>query len=183
MVAFPKGVTITLASTTALPGNTTLLLPASCTIVKASGAHSHIFGLATPTHPAYTQNVHIVGGVWRWDTAADPGSNDERGFIQFKYGQGCSVRGGTFYGQNQTWTARQTSGVSLSFCRDSSVSNATMIDTWQAVAITANSTPDNPGRVSDGCSVSGVTVTRAGIPTSYPSVGIKIQASTSSPIR
>lgn len=178
MVAFPKGVTITLASAVVIPGNTTLLLPASCTIIKASGAYSHIFGLAAPTYPAYTGNVHIVGGVWRWDTAADPGSNDERGFIQFKYGQGCSVRGGTFYGQNQTWTARQTSGVSLSFCRDSSVSSATMIDTWQGVVITANSTPDNPGRVSAGCSVSGVTVTRAGTPTAYPSVGIQIQGST-----
>lgn len=178
MVAFPKGVTITLASAVVIPGNTTLLLPASCTIVKASGAHSHIFGLAVPTYPAYTQNVHIIGGTWRWNTTADPGSDDERGFILFKYGQGCSVRGGTFYGQNQTWTARQTSGVSLSFCRDSSVSNATMTDTWQGVAITASTAPDNTGRVSDGCSVSGVTVTRAGIPTSYPSVGIQIQGST-----
>ena len=177
-VAFPRSVTITLSSAVAIPGNTTLLIPASCTIVKASGAYSHIFGLAVPTFPAYTQNVHIVGGTWRWDTAADPGSNDERGFVQFKYGQGCSVRAGTFYGQNQTWTARQTSGVSLSFCRDSSVSNATMTDTWQGVAITASTAPDNTGRVSDGCSVSGVTVTRAGIPTSYPSVGIQIQGST-----
>lgn len=177
-VAFPRDATITLAAAVVLPGNTTLLIPASCTIVKASGAYSHIFGLAVPAYPAYTQNVHIVGGTWRWDTATDPGSNDERGFVQFKYGQGCSVRGGTFYGQNQTWTARQTSGVSLSFCRDSSVSSATMTDTWQGVAITANTAPDNTGRVSDGCSVRGVTVTRAGTPTSYPSVGIQIQGST-----
>lgn len=181
-VMFPRGVTITMSSSVALPSGVTLLIPTSCTIVKASGVNNQVFGLAAPTFPAYTSDVHIIGGTWRWDTSTQPSAHDERGFVMFKYGRGCTFRGGIVHGENASWPGWCASVATLSFCIDSGVRRMVASDVWKGVNILSDAVPDNVGRVSRGCSATDNEIVRSDVPSSYGSAGVRTQGSAAHPV-
>ncbi len=175
IIDFPENQTITMTViATALGSHITLNIPQSCIIVKANGTYNNIFGLQTPTWPAYIEDVHINGGTWQWITSTDPGGDDGRGPILFKYGDNVSVTDAVFQCLNTAYS-RRTSGPYFAWCTNVLVDGCIISDAVNGVTVAAQTAPDNSGR---SCSVINIRRNRmirtvAGTDTNTPGVFVK----------
>lgn len=176
-VIFPENVEIVASGRfTSLASHTTLLIPQSCTIVKTNGAYSELFGLAAVTYPALVQDVHIIGGTWEWQPTSDPGSDDQRGFFLFKYGQNVSVTDAVFNCLDPTFGRRTPSGT-FQWCIDQKFLRNEVADGYFGVAISAQYAPDNAARVCDKILVADCQFTMSVIPTGTTYEGVFVKGS------